>query len=61
MSKRTDLKRLHKETDINLIKQYMACVKDEVNCAICYDTDVFVLLIVCVLARLQIKSANGAF
>ena len=61
MSKRTDLKPLHEEADINLIKQCITSVKDEVNCAICYGTDVFVLLIVYVLARLQIKSANGGF
>lgn len=46
MSKRTDLKPLHEEADINLIKQCITSVKDEVNCAICYGTDVFVLLIV---------------
>ena len=27
--KRVDLKSLHKEADINIIKQCMACVKDE--------------------------------
>lgn len=37
---------MHEEADINLIKQCMTYVKDEVNCAICYNTDVFVLLIV---------------
>ena len=28
VSKRTDLKSLHQEADINIIKQCMACIKD---------------------------------
>ena len=28
LSKRTDLKSLHQEADINIIKQCMACIKD---------------------------------
>ena len=45
-SKRTDLKSLHEEADINIIKQDISFVKDKVNCVkvICDDTDVFVLL-----------------
>ena len=48
VTKRKNLKSLHKETDINFIKQYMACVKDEANCVkvICDDANVFVLLTV---------------
>ena len=48
MTKRKNLKSLHKETDINFIKQCMACVKDEANCVkvICDDANVFVLLTV---------------
>ena len=50
VSKREDLKRLHEEADVNIIKQCMACVKDEVHCVkvICDDTDVFALLTVSV-------------
>ena len=49
-SKREDFKKLHEEADINIIKQCMACVKDEVHCVkvICDDTDVFALLTVSV-------------
>ena len=45
-SKRTDLKSLHEEADINIIKQGISFVKDKVNCVkvICDDTDMFVLL-----------------
>ena len=45
-SKRTDLKSLHEEADINIIKHGMSFAKDKVNCVkvICGDTDVFVLL-----------------
>ena len=53
VSKRTDLKSLDEEVDINIIKQHVACVKDEVNCVtvICEDTDVFVLLTVYVVRQ----------
>ena len=53
VSKRADLKSLHEEADINIIKQCKACVKDEVNCVkvICDDTDVFVLLTVYVFRK----------
>ena len=48
VSKKADLKSLHKEADINIIKQCMTYVKDEVNCVkvTCDDTDVFILLTV---------------
>ena len=48
VSKKADLKSLHQEADINIIKQCMACVKDEVNCVkvIYDDTDLFVMLTV---------------
>ena len=53
VSKRTDLKSLDEEVDINIIKQHVACVKDEGNCVtvICEDTDVFVLLTVYVVSQ----------
>lgn len=48
MNKITNWKSLQEEVDINMIKQCMAYVKDEVNCVkvICGDIDVFVLLTV---------------
>ena len=48
MPKTADLKSLHEEADINIIKQCLGCIKVEVNWVkvICDDTDVFVLLTV---------------
>ena len=45
---RTYLKSLHGEADISIIKQFMASIKDEVNClnVNCDDTDVFFFLTV---------------
>ena len=64
-SKRTDLKSLDEEADINIIKQQqVACVKDEVNCVtvICDDTDVFVLLTVYVFRQgFKLKVLMWAF
>ena len=48
VEKRADLKSLHEEADINIIKQCTPCIKNEVNCVkvICDNSDVFVLLTV---------------
>ena len=53
VSKRTNLKIFHLVADINIIKQCMACFKDEVNCVktICDDNDIFVLLTVYVFRQ----------
>ena len=41
VSSRTDMKSLYAEGDINIIKQWLTCVKNEINCAkiICNYTD----------------------
>ena len=59
VSKRPDLESLDEEADINIIKKYVACIKDEVNCG---DTDVFVLLTVYVFRQgCKLKVLTEAF
>ena len=43
VSNRTDMKSLYEEGDINIIKQWLTCVKNEIISAkiICKDTDLF--------------------
>ena len=53
--------RFARETDINIIKQCKACVKDEVYCVkiICGDSDIFVLLTVYMLTEVLMEAFDS--
>ena len=64
VSARRDLKSVHEEDDINIVKQCISCLNDGSICIkiICDDTDVFVLLTVYVFRQAnQSKVLTEAF